>query len=135
MCLSDPPNMSAVEPLELVVNHTQRAGFTCEAFGIPVPGIMWIKVSDGSMIFPSTDDIEITEVIVDSLKRVSNITFLNTTRADQSEYTCVGSNGVKNMIGSPENVTVNLLVQGEFVVMSCTKRARYHNLSNGVLLR
>ena len=110
---SDPSNVSAVGPVELIVNHTQMAEFQCESFGIPVPNITWIKVSNDSVLSASTNDIEITEEIMNSFTCVSNLTFLNTTRTDQSEYTCVGSNGIMNVIGSPENDTVSLLVQGE----------------------
>ena len=107
--------MSAIGPVEHIVNHTQTAEFVCQAFGIPVPTITWIKVSNGSVLSTGVDDIEITKVIVDSFTRVSNLTFLSTVRTDQSEYTCVGSNGITNVISTPENDTVNLLVQGEFV--------------------
>ena len=108
-----PSNVTSLEPRELIVNHTQTAEFICEVFGIPVPTITWIKVSNGSVLSNGVDDIEITEVIVDSFTRVSNLTFLSTVRTDQSEYTCVGTNGVTNVISSPENDTVSLLVQGE----------------------
>ena len=109
--------MSAIGSLELIVNHTQTAEFACEAFGIPVPNITWIKVSDGSMLSTAMNDIDIAEVIMDSFTRVSNLTFLNTTRTDQSEYTCVGSNDITNVISTPENDTVNLLVQGELLIV------------------
>ena len=107
--------MSAIGPVERIVNHTQMAGFVCEAFGIPVPNITWIKVSNDSVTVTSTNDTNIAEVIVDPFTHISNLTFLSTVRTDQSEYICVGSNGIKNVIGSPENVTVNLQVQGESV--------------------
>ena len=97
------------------------AGFACEAVGFPVPNITWIKVSDSSVLSTATNDIEITEEIVDSFTRVSNLSFLNTTRTDQSKYTCVGSNGIANIISSPENATVNLLVQGEFLILVSIK--------------
>ena len=118
--VADPPNVTTLEPLQLIVNQTQSASFVCQAYGIPVPNITWIKVSDDSVLSASVDIIEITEMIVmGSSMRVSNLTFLNTTRTDQSEYTCVGSNGITNIIGSPENDTINLLVQGEFYPSFC----------------
>ena len=125
-CLSfllhlDPSNVSAIGPVELIVNHTQMAKFACETFGIPVPNITWVKVSDGSDLYTSTNHIQITEVIMNSFTHVSNLTFLNTTRTDQSEYTCVGSNGIMNVIGSPESDTVRLLVQGELLVLLHTQ--------------
>ena len=112
--------MTALEPKEIIVNHTQMAGFTCEAFGIPVPNITWIKVSENSVLITSMGVVEITDSIMDSFTRVSNLTFPQTTRTDQSEYTCVGSNGIMNVIDSPENDTVSLLVQGEVLNLHCT---------------
>ena len=113
----DPPNVTSIQPRELIVNHTQTASFICETFGTPLPNITWIKMSDGSVLFNSVDVIEITEVVINSFTLVSNLTFLSTTRTDQSEYTCVGSSGITNVIGSAENDTVNLLVQGELLIL------------------
>ena len=105
------------------------AQFACEAFGIPLPAISWIKLSNRSTLAANKDDIEIAQMTIDSYTHVSNLTFLNTTRTDQSEYTCVGSNGITNVIGSPENDTINLLVQGQFLsLLSSTKYSKCSSL-------
>ena len=116
----DPPNVTALEPLVLVVNHTQMAKFACQGFGNPYPQIQWVKVSNDSALsdgFLSNeiedDDINITEMTVDSFTRVSNLIFLSARRSDQSQYACVGSNGITNLIDSPENDIVTLIVQGK----------------------
>ena len=116
---TEPPKVTA-EPVKLAVKPTQKAQFACEAFGIPLPEIKWIKVSNNAVLSTSMDGIEITEMIMDSFTLVSTLHFLSTTISDQSEYTCVGSNNVTNIIGSPENDTVNLLVLGEFFCSSCS---------------
>ena len=111
MCtFSDPPNVTALEQLELVVNQTQTATFSCQAFGIPLPSITWIKVSHSASNWGQfvTTDIKMNN----SSTLISSITFLNTMRMDQSEYICVGSNGITNAIGSPDNATFTLFVQG-----------------------
>ena len=115
--------MTTLEPVKLVVNQTQMAEFACEAFGIPIPEITWIKASNGSVLSTTMNGIEITEMVVEgSSMRASMLTILGATKSDQSDYTCIGSNGVTNFIDSPENDTVSLLVQGEVtpcVLVAC----------------
>ena len=122
LCLSlhpDPPNVTTLEPLELIVNHTQSATFVCEAYGIPTPDITWVKVVNESIVMEASDVIDITEQIVRINTRESVLTFLDTVKTDESVYRCEGSNGITNIIGSPENDTVSLLVQGEHVYCVC----------------
>ena len=113
MSCSDPPNVMARDPTEVIVNQTQSASFSCEAFGIPLTTIVWINDSSGSNVTNSTGAITITTTVLPPITLLSVLTFLNTTRPDQSSYTCVGSNGVSNLIGTPENATVFLFVQGK----------------------
>ena len=108
----DPPNVVATVS-EVVVNQTQSATLSCEAFGIPIPSISWIDDSTGSLVAESAGITTIT-TSTQSSTLLSVLTFLNTTRENQSTYTCVGSNGVDNVINTPENDTVALFVQGKF---------------------
>ena len=112
--LSDPPNVTALEPIELIVNHTQMVEFSCQVSGIPLPNVTWIKMlNDDTFVLDTTQFIKIDQKVNNSHMLISTLTFLNTTRDDQSSYTCVGNNSIKNVISSPENDTVNLLVQGK----------------------
>ena len=115
--LSDPPNVTTLEPLELIVNHTQSATFVCEAYGIPIPAITWVKVVNETVVIEASGVIDITEEIVRVNTRESVLTFLDTVKTDESIYRCEGENGITNVIGSPENDTVSLLVQGEPCVL------------------
>ena len=113
MCtFSDPPNVTALEQLELVVNQTQTATFSCQAFGIPLPNITWIKVSQVSSASSWGQFVTTDIKMNNSSTLISSITLLNAMWTDQSEYICVGSNGITNAIGSPENTTFTLFVQG-----------------------
>ena len=98
---------------EVVVNQTQTATLSCQAFGIPTPSISWMDESTGSLVTES-DGITIITSSPQSSTLLSVLTFLNATRENQSTYTCVGSNGVTNVIDTPENDSVSLFVQGEF---------------------
>ena len=109
---TDPPEVEALEPVLLVVNHTEIVNFTCQAYGIPRPNLTWVNVSDETVVMDVIDDIEITEQIVDMFTLRSVLTFLNTTKTDESVYRCEGFNGVTNVINTPENDTITLLVDG-----------------------
>ena len=107
----DPPNVTTVEPTEIIINQTQQAIFNCTAYGIPTPNITWVNVSDGS-ILSSSGDIEIVNTLIQPNIRRSVLTFLNGLKTDESIYTCIGSNNIVNVIGSPEQDNISLLVQG-----------------------
>ena len=111
MCL-DPPNVTTLEPLEIVINQTQEAIFTCQAYGIPIPSITWIKVSDGSTVNNITGVTEITESIPIVNTSQSELRFVRGLNSDESIYTCIGFNNITNVIDSPEQDNVTLLVQG-----------------------
>ena len=114
MFLAVPPYVFIVEPSEKTVNQNENATFVCHAGGIPVPNITWVKEVNESTVFNSSEAIEIFEEIVNSTWRESVLTFLSTVVADESVYRCEGTNGVTNVISSPMNATVSLIVLGEF---------------------
>ena len=95
------------------MNQNENVTFVCHAGGIPVPNITWVKEVNESTVFNSSEVIEIFEEIVNSTWRESVLTFLSTVVADESVYRCEGTNGVTNVIGSPMNATVSLIVLGE----------------------
>ena len=105
--------MTTIEPVEIIINQTQMATFTCHAYGIPIPNITWIKSRDGSIVTNISNIVEISEsIIVNTSIRESNLTFVNGLKTDESVYTCKGSNGITNIIESPQQDNVTLLVQG-----------------------
>ena len=86
--------------------------FTCQAFGIPLPSFRWVKLSDDTEVMDIIDDIEIMEQTVALFTLESVLMFLNTSKTDESVYRCEASNGITNVINTPENDTIELLVDG-----------------------
>ena len=101
-----------MEPFIVLVNYSQIANFTCQAFGIPIPRLRWVKEADGNAPVNITNSMNITERNIAPFTVESVLTFYNTTKIDESLYRCEGSNGVTNVIGSPEEANVTLLVDG-----------------------
>ena len=110
---SDPPNVTTLEPREVIINQTQEANFTCTAYGIPTPSIQWINVSSGSVVTPVPDLIDIVDTTLTSSTLESVLVFHSGYKTDESVYTCIGSNNITNIINSPEEDNVTLLVQGK----------------------
>ena len=111
--------MTAVEPSSALVNYSQMANFTCQAFGIPVPNLRWLKEANGNVTVNDTDSIKIIEQMVTPFILESVLVFLNTTKTDQSLYRCEGSNGITNVIEFPEEDFVMLLVNGMAAANYC----------------
>ena len=107
----DPPNVTAL-PVEIIINQTQEAVFMCTAYGIPTPSITWTKLSDGSAV-TNTATLTITDSVIATNTLQSELRFIQGFKADESQYMCRGSNGVTNVIGSPEDDNVTLFVQGK----------------------
>ena len=45
---------------------------------------------------------------------ISNLTILSVTKQFESNYSCIASNGVPNLVGTLENGSISLTVQGQF---------------------
>ena len=113
----DPPNVT-VTPSMLTENVTFSAAFTCTVFAIPLPSITWIKVVDGTVV---TDEGSNGRVFINQTDsgdtRTSVLHFNPTVKPDESQYTCIAVNNITNVIFTPENDTVNLIIQGKWCNM------------------
>ena len=110
--IPDPPNVSVTPSPQLTVNVTFDATLVCFVFAIPLPEITWIRNSDQSIVQEEQGRVSITEE--DGIhNRTSTLFFSSTLKSDESSYTCVAVNNITNVIDTPENETVDLIVQGE----------------------
>lgn len=108
----DPPNVTVFPSSgELSVNVTFPALLTCSVFAIPFPNIIWIKNNTNPLA--STERIVITEIDSPSTNvRTSILNITSSVLSDESSYTCIASNNITNIIKSPENGTIDLVIQG-----------------------
>lgn len=109
--LIDPPNVSLTPSTELTVNVTFQATLICFVFAIPLPEITWIRDYDQTVVKNEPGRVAISQD--DGIhNRTSTLFFTNTLKSDESTYTCIAINNITNVINTPENATVNLIIQG-----------------------
>ena len=70
-------------------------------------------MSDASKVMEDQSNrITITEI--DSLHmRTSILNITSTIKQDESSYTCIAVNNITNVLNSPENESINLVIQGK----------------------
>lgn len=94
---------------------TFQATLVCFVFAIPLPEITWIRDYDQKIVKNELGRVAITQE--DGFhNRTSTLFFMETLKSDESTYTCVAVNNITNVIGTPENATVNLIIQGTHTV-------------------
>ena len=100
-------------PVDITVNVTDAATFTCAAAGVPLPFISWTlpngtqisldSTSDGSPIFVLTDISDESPIVVVSMLIIESVV-----PGDAGEYTCTAVNPRDTV-----SETATLTVQGE----------------------
>ena len=106
-----------VSPINKTVNETDSAVFECKVFAIPQATINWLNTTSNQNVTNDTDSgVYITSrdvphpsgvpVLVSSLRISSAI------KEHEGSYSCIAVNNVDNLIGTLENGTVSLTVQG-----------------------
>lgn len=120
--LTDPPNVD-VSPETFTVNQTQTTNFTCTSFGIPLPNLFWYNMDD--LDTPLTNRNERVDIVETSyynesglLLRESVLIFPEALRTDMSSYVCIAVNNIENLLDTPQNGTVVLYVQGQFLAIA-----------------
>ena len=109
--LIDPANVT-VSPAVLVKEFNQNGTFVCRGFGIGIPELTWYK--DNNVITNSAK-FTLTSRHLDQMVSESNLTILNTGRADEGTYECRGVNNVSNLIGATDTPSGRFLIEGKFL--------------------
>ena len=114
-------------PSKLTVNVTFPATVTCTVFAIPLPSITWIRDADGTVVVDEGSSGRVFINQTDSGNtRTSVLHFNDTVKPDESNYTCVAVNNITNVVSTPENDTVNLIIQGEVKLIFCLSNVAHH---------
>ena len=121
LILSDAPNVTVSPTPSLTVNVTDTAILTCLVFAVPLPNITWIKEEEMSTIEGDEEGLFINETDSGNF-RTSVLYFTNVSKFDQSYYTCMASNGIQNVLNTPTDGSIALVVQGMlFITVSYFK--------------
>ena len=106
------------------MNESDLVSFVCESFGVPGPQLLWYNTSSlaGVIGDSSAALLELPGVVdITSGTRshfsgfpiiTSTLTIVRVLKHDETNYTCVAVNNVTNLLGTPENASSSLTVQG-----------------------
>ena len=97
-------------PGNLTVVELETATFSCLATGRPRPAIVWVQLSDMTLV--QSSDFTIEGMEIGHRERRSNLTILSTQPSDAGAYSCVAVNepGI-------DMDQATLTVHGEIVVL------------------
>ena len=116
--ITDAPNVS-VTPSTIVVNESDAIVLTCEVFAIPIPNIIWSNSSSPQDDLVAPTDLGNIVISFDHsphpsgfLFTVSNLSISSVLKVHEANYSCLASNGIENLLGTPENGSVSVVVQG-----------------------
>ena len=101
---------------DTVGNDTSFAILTCSVTGIPEPSITWFRNEFGQEISNSEKFNITTTSIIGEFNLVtvtSDLVISNLTMFDELSYSCVGQNGIENVIGANNVSTALLTVQSK----------------------
>lgn len=112
----DPPDVS-IDINSLTVNQSDQSSFTCTAFGIPLPSFMWYFNESSDPLLSDNVEFSISNTMTTNgsglVLTMSTLTILNTSRSQhEGDYSCTATNGIDNLIGTPEIAEARLIVQG-----------------------
>ena len=110
----DPANITE-SPVDLTVNQSFSAEFSCTAFGNPIPQIVWSR-DDNATITDNEDSINVTTVDNNDQYMITSFLTINSTNRshDNGVYNCTAINNITNNIAAINVQGGELVVQGNF---------------------
>ena len=111
----DPANITE-SPVDLTVNQSFSAQFSCTAFGNPIPQIVWSRDDHDNITDNEEDTISVTTVNNNDQYMITSFLMINSTNRfrDEGVYNCTAINNVTNNIGAVNVQGAELVVQGNF---------------------
>ena len=109
----DPPNVTTV-PVDQVKNKSDTVDLFCHFSGNPSPKVHWymstIKLSTNNRVLVSMESEYSGELGLYLVTSNLHISYLQS--SDEALYLCAGENNVTNFIGSIQNASAYVIVQG-----------------------
>lgn len=105
------------------MNESDSVSFVCESFGVPAPQLLWYNTSSAGVVGDSSAALQELPGVVEITSGTrshfsgfpiitSTLTIVRVLKHDETNYTCVAVNNVLNLLGTPENASSSLTVQG-----------------------
>lgn len=117
MCI-DASDVSVSPGPTLTLNVSDTVTINCSVFGIPLPNVTWtttaVQYQHLGQLDSSYDGVSIVESDNGNV-RTSLLTLNSTSKMAEGVYTCSGQNFIQNVLNTPLNRTVQLIVQGNRV--------------------
>ena len=109
----DPANITE-SPVDLTVNQSFSAQFSCTAFGNPIPQIVWSRDDNDNITDNEEDTISVTTVNNNDQYMITSFLMINSTNRSRDEgvYNCTAINNVTNNIAAVNVQGAELVVQG-----------------------
>ena len=113
----DPANITEL-PVDLTVNQTFPAQFSCRAFGNPIPQIVWSRDDDDDLSDNEEEAITINTMVNSAQYMITSILMINSTNRsrDAGMHNCTAINNVSNNIDAVNIGSANLVVQGKLQI-------------------
>ena len=111
----DPANITG-SPVDLTVNQSFSAQFSCTAFGSPIPQIVWSRDDNDNITDNEEDTINVTTVDNNDQFMITSFLMINSTNRSRDEelYNCTAINNIINDIAAVNVQGAELVVQGNF---------------------
>ena len=111
----DPANITG-SPVDLTVNQSFSAQFSCTAFGNPIPQIVWSRDDNDNITDNEEDTISVTIAENNDQYMITSFLMINSTNRSRDEgvYNCTAINNVTNNIAAVNVQGAGLVVQGNF---------------------
>ena len=111
----DPANITE-SPVDLTVNQSSSAEFSCTAFGNPIPQVVWSRDDNDNITDNEEDTINVTTVDNNDQYMITSFLMISFTNRshDEGVYNCTAINNVTNNIAAVNVQGAELVVQGNF---------------------
>ena len=127
--------MIFLHPEDSAVNESSSINFTCSAYGVPAPVILWTKLDDDGDMFPVSITSELEGYTNGSVVVTSTLAIHNAATVHAGTYMCTAENDViGNGTSTVDSANFTLIVQSKHTMHILIEFSRYSNLLHNIMV-